>query len=89
MDLQSGQSQDDQEDRLHQGRHRVPVGAGVLRRFQPLQDLAGNADRRFLGVDITPTKEGYKVFTTNIPQRIKELLPQQEYLPLRQLPTVV
>jgi len=29
---------------------------------------------RFLGVDITPAKEGYKVFTTNIPQRIKELL---------------
>jgi superfamily II DNA or RNA helicase len=31
---------------------------------------------KFLSADITPFKEGYKLFTTNIPQRLRELLPK-------------
>lgn len=31
---------------------------------------------RFLDANITPFKEGYKLFTTNIPERLRELLPK-------------
>ena len=43
---------------------------------------------KFLDADIKPFKEGYKLFTTNIPERLRELLPKgNELLVSFQSPT--